>query len=164
MYAEDERGAVSEPLQGFCFSRQLASESSCHLSPADGSDVFGDGAILVWSAAEDQDHRGAYIVEYCWARYVPFRSPDGDLFQPWGQSRRARTENEAIDEDGIIAGPTNTWSFQIFATNQGNTAAGEKVKAADVASLRTRVMAQVSFYFGSWCFSAGDVGWIALTC
>ena len=131
VYAEDERGAVSEEALAGIFVSAVNSPPSLpvHLSPADGSDVFGDGAILVWSAAEDPETTEVqYIVEYCLGEMCTRSEPQTETsFSLVGQVEEGQNYTwriEAIDEDGIIAGPTSTWSFRIFATNQGNTSAG----------------------------------------
>jgi len=152
--AQDARGAVSEETTVGIFVSAVNAPPSVpvHLSPANGSDVFGDSAILVWSPSEDPERTEIeYVVEFCvdemCRRGAPQVETSFSLTDEVEEGQSYTWRVEAFDADGVVAGPTEFWSFRVYATNRMADSMGEAAEGCGCVASTHSSKAPSEFIF-----------------
>jgi hypothetical protein len=105
----------------FVLAENAAPPSPDLLSPLDGSDIFGDDAILIWSAVEDPEGAPVtYVVELCRGNDCQISEPQAEVsisvidVMEAGATYSWRVE--AFDPEQNSSGPSASREFSVFGT------------------------------------------------
>ncbi|MBV71857.1 MAG: hypothetical protein CMH52_11050 [Myxococcales bacterium] len=124
VYAQDERGAVSssDSVTFFVSTENGVPTIPMPLSPRNGSEVFGDDAILIWTESIDPEGGAvAYVVELCAGEMCVRSEPQTEVSISMvnvvqdGETYSWRVE--ALDSDGLSSGLSEPWQFTISGTS-----------------------------------------------
>ena len=131
VHALDERGAASAETSAefFVSTENSPPPTPTLLSPRDGSELFGDAAILVWTAVQDPEGGEVrYVIKTCVDGECSLSTPQTEVSLSMVsevQSGKSYSWHvQAMDPEDNLSAPSEAREFSVFGTAEGNSASG----------------------------------------